>query len=375
MAMQRKTTVMIALTSILMFCSWLTYTDALAASASSAVLKAKQEAEAKGYIFLTSRDEIVERAKKEGKLDVLAGQQSIKGVANAFRQKYPFIDVRAEEPVGGLESKQRILHEIKGGLVTGWDVDHVAYDYYNEYLPYQKKFDILGMAQHGVLRMSPQLVDPVNRNIVALQSNIQVVAYNKTLISADRVPAIWEDFLKPEFKDRKFVVDVRGKPLAALVPAWGLEKTLEFSKMLAAQKPIWLRGDTRAITYLLAGELALLFGPNYSSFVQAKDAKAILGHKVMDPVPTRLTQTQGILTTAKNPYAALLWLEFNAGPEGQKILDEIDLAASIYTPGSFHERLIRGKKASVLAWGHYQKMDDYEKKIVEALGFPRAENK
>lgn len=41
------------------------------------LLKAKQQAEAKGYIFLTNHDEIVEKAKKEGKLRVLSSQQSV----------------------------------------------------------------------------------------------------------------------------------------------------------------------------------------------------------------------------------------------------------------------------------------------------------
>jgi hypothetical protein len=40
---------------------------AFAASPNPAVVKAKQDAEAKGYIFSTARDEIVAMAKKEGK--------------------------------------------------------------------------------------------------------------------------------------------------------------------------------------------------------------------------------------------------------------------------------------------------------------------
>jgi ABC-type Fe3+ transport system substrate-binding protein len=64
----------------------------------------------------------------------------------------------------------------------------------------------------------------VNRSIVAVQSNMQVIAYNKEMISGDKVPDSWEGFLAPEFKGKKFLLDVRPKPLAALVPLWGLEK-------------------------------------------------------------------------------------------------------------------------------------------------------
>jgi ABC-type Fe3+ transport system substrate-binding protein len=348
-----------------------------AASANPALQQAKKEAEGKGYIFLTNRDEVVAQAKKEGKLRVLSAEDPnvIKASVEAFKKKYPFIDVRAED-VDGTEVYQRMLQEMKAG-VAKWDVNYLAFDYYPDYLPYQKKFDILGMAQHGVLNLPASLVDPVNRHIVALQSNAQVIAYNKELISSEKVPATWEDFLKPEFKDRKFVVDVRPKVFAALVPAWGLEKTVDFAKKVASQKPIWLRGDAQIITHLMAGQFPMAMGENYKVFVrvQKKDVKGVLGYKVVEPVPVRLSETEGVLAASESPYAALLWLEFQAGPEGQKIRDEIDLSASIYTPGSAHEQLVQGKKVSLLAWDHYLKMAAYEEQMVKAFGFPRAEKR
>jgi ABC-type Fe3+ transport system substrate-binding protein len=48
------------------------------------------------------------------------------------------------------------------------------------------------------------------------------------------VPNQWEDFLKPEFRGRKFVMDIRPISLAVTVPAWGLEKTVEFARRIAA---------------------------------------------------------------------------------------------------------------------------------------------
>jgi hypothetical protein len=68
-------------------------------------------------------------------------------------------------------------------------------------------------------------------------------------------------------------------------------------------------------------------------------------------------------------------LEFQASPEGQKILDDVDLAASIFSPGSVHEQITKGKQVSVLAWEHYPKMGKYEDEIVKAFGFPVAEKK
>ncbi|MBI2985375.1 MAG: ABC transporter substrate-binding protein [Deltaproteobacteria bacterium] len=356
---------------------WLTGPTAYSATASPALLKAKQQAEANGYLFFTSHNDIVEMAKKEGKLRVLASQygDTLKAIVNAFRKKYPFIDVKAEE-VAGTETYQRMLAEMKTGLAN-WDVNYLGWDSYTQYLPYMKKVDILGMAEQGVLQIPPKMIDPVQRNIVALQSNAGVVIYNSELISSEKVPNTLEDFLKPEFKGRKFALDVRSPAIPALVPFWGLEKVLDIARKLVAQEPIWYRGSSRAVTMVSMGEVGPVYGINYATVKrnQEKDVRKVLQYKVVEPVPARLTEAQAILATAANPHAGLLWLELEASPEGQKIIDQVAIQASLLSPGSVHEQLTRGKKVSLVDWDHFQKTGDYEKKIVEALGFPRADRK
>ena len=61
---------------------------ALGASASAALLKAKQEAEAKGYILFSSHDEIVSRAKQEGKLRAVVSltEDPLKNMLAAFNK-------------------------------------------------------------------------------------------------------------------------------------------------------------------------------------------------------------------------------------------------------------------------------------------------
>jgi hypothetical protein len=125
----------------------------LAASSTPSLLKAKQEAEAKGYIFVSSHDEIVSRAKQEGKLRVVVslGEDSLKHMVAAFNNKYPFIETRGVS-VPNREVYLRTLQELKAGLTKGVDVNDPISDYYNEYLPYQKKLDVLGMAEQKILR-------------------------------------------------------------------------------------------------------------------------------------------------------------------------------------------------------------------------------
>ncbi|MBM2804336.1 MAG: transporter substrate-binding protein [Deltaproteobacteria bacterium] len=344
-----------------------------------ALLKAKQEAEARGSIFETSRDEILAKAKKEGRMRALSSLEgpTIKATADAFRSEYPFLNVHVEELTGS-DANQRFVLEMKAGRAGNWDVAHMATDLYNEYHPYLKKFDMFGMAQQSVLRIPPQLIDPSNRNIIASTSALQVVAYNKKLLSSDKVPEAWEDFLKPDFKGQKFVADIRPTEIAALVPAWGLEKTLDFARRLGAQQPVWVRGGSRMLTAIMLGEYALFIGPNYHTVkrAQTKDPAGVLDFKIVEPVPTRLSDAAAVLTAAANPYAGLLWLEFLGSPKGQKIAEDMEpFAASIFIPGFAQEQVTRGKKLSVVDWNHFAKMPEYQTKVVEAYGFPKAERK
>jgi iron(III) transport system substrate-binding protein len=346
-----------------------------AAAASAALQKAKQEAEAKGFIFETSRDEIIAKAKKEGKLRVLTSleNEALKPVSEAFKKKYPFIDLRAEE-IAGTDTYQRMLLEMKSGAASGWDVNYLTTDYYDDYFPYQKKFDVLGMAQQGVLQIPVGMIDPVNRNIVSYTTNTQVVAYNKKLISEDKVPNSWEDFLKPEFKGRKFVVDIRPQEVANLVPAWGLEKTLQFAKALADQSPIWVRGHSRTIAAITAGEYAMLLGANLNSTkrAMAKDRAGVLAYKVVEPIPIRIADHEAVFGKAASPYAGLLWLEFIAGPETQQIINRDD-KGSVFFPGTTPHQLTQGRKVTLVAWEHAPKLEELQKKVFEAYGFPKAQ--
>lgn len=348
-----------------------------AASANPNLAKAKQEAEAKGFIFAASPEEIVAQAKKEGKLRVMVslGAQTLKPLSEAFRKKYPFIDAQAQE-IAGTDNYVRMIQEMKAGIARNWDVNYVAFDMYPEYLPFQKKFDILGMAQQGVVQIPQKMIDPVNRHVVVVASDLQVVAFNKKNIAAEKIPNTWDGFLREEFSGRKFMLDIRPKDVAALVPAWGLEKAADFARKLAAQKPVWIRGNSRALTMIQSGEYNILFGPNLSVAMGVEKKDPNIGYKILEPVPTRLNEAQAVLGAASNPYAGLLWLEFLCSPAGQAIIDQYEpYGASLLNPGTIQEKLARGLKLSIIDWEHVTKLEDYQKKITEAYGFPRADTK
>jgi ABC-type Fe3+ transport system substrate-binding protein len=359
--------------------SWLFAFPILAATPSPATPTAKKASEAKGYNFLTSHDEIVTKAKQEGKLRVLAEMEppNIKASVKAFMKKYPFINLHIEE-ITGTDAARRNILEIKSGTAKDWDVLHLSTDFYNEYIPYLWKMDILGMAQQGVLQIPVPMIDPKHRNVVGFFSRFQVTAYNKNLVPSDKLPKLWEDILKPEYKGKKFAADIRPTEIAALVPAWGLEKTLEFARKIAAQEPLWVRGGSRTVTAIIAGEIPMMIGPNFHTTkrAQGKDPTGNLQYIALEPVPVRLSLEEAVQVGAQHPHAALLWLEWMASPEAQKLADEHEpSSSSVYIRGGVVEQELRGKKLSVVSWDHHQQMDQWQAKVFEAYGFPKVETK
>jgi ABC-type Fe3+ transport system substrate-binding protein len=345
------------------------------ATAAASATKAKHEAETQGYAFELRHNDIVSKAKREGRLRVITSLEDdkLKPVAEAFRKKYPFIELRAEE-IGGTDTYQRMLLEMKAGAARGWDINFIAGDFYDEYLPHQKRFDILGMAQQGILQIPVGMIDPVNRNIVAYTTNTMVVAYNKNLLSDEKVPTQWEEFLKPEFHGRKFLADIRPQFTSALVPAWGLEKTLQFAKKISAQNPVWVGGHSRAISALSTGEHGVYFGANLTGTKRfmSKDVTGALRYKIVEPIPIRIGDHEAVFEKADSPYAALLWLEFVSGPEAQKLI-EAGFKGSVFSPGTTAFQVARAKKVSLVDWRHYTKMQEYLRLVIEAYGFPKAE--
>jgi len=355
---------------------WLFSPAVEAATAGSAVLEAKKSAEAKGFQFITSRDEIIAKAKQEGALRAISSldTESFKPMMESFSRKYPFIKIRMDE-IGGPEAYQRFLLELKAGTVKDIDTSEASSEFYVENAAHAMKIDILGMAQQGILAINPKMVDPENRNVVSVASSICGVAYNKNRIAAEAVPDKWEDFLKPEFKGRKFVTDIRTQCMATLVVLMGEEWVVKYARQIKDQQPVWLRGNARAMGAIATGEQALHQMTFYNSCVDAarKDVTKSLMCKIVEPAPVWLRENQFLIKNAPHPHAALLFIEHMASREGQKIIDDYEpLKSSMYTDGEV-ARLIKGRKASVNDHRTFLNTPKWMKMVVDAYGFPRAE--
>ena len=331
-------------------------------------------AKKQGYMFLGSHDEIVAKAKEEGKLRVLSSYDpdTFQQLRKAFVKQYPFIDLTVQRSEG-VEGFQRFLLELQATRRSNWDVVEVATELYKEFLPHAKKLDIFAMAKQGILQIPAEIVDPVNRNIVSLASTIHCVAYNKNLIAQEKVPNSWEDFLKPEFKGRKFMTEVRPLGFTPIAAARGEEWALNYARKIKDQEPVWIRGTTRGLMALIAGEQAIYHLPYYHSCIREKrkDISKSMECKIIEPVPIRIQEMTSIVEASPYAHAALLWIEFQISPVGQAIIETVEPKSSPYIPGSEAAKVTRGKKLWVNNWETFQNSAKWQQMVVEAFGFPK----
>ena len=353
-----------------------------ALGADSASTQAKQKAEAEGYVFAASHDEIVDRAKKEGKLAVIRslGAQTFKGLITAFRQKYPFITDVTEFEFRGTEAPQRFLLELQVGKGKEWDAFDVAPELQSEFLPYLKKFDVLGMARAKILDIPIEMIDPKSRNVVSITAGLHAVAYNKKLLREENVPDSWEDFLKPELKGKKFMVEIRPQGFAALAARLGEEWMVNYAQRIRDQQPIWVRGAAGPIGRIAAGEGTMYHFALYHTCMAIREKQLkmgdTLGCKVVQPVPIRIGDRTAVSAFASHPHVALLWVEFQASPLAQGIIDANEpLKSSLYVPGTAINKLVKGKTVSVNDWNTFYDSERWMEQAVKAFGFPQEDKR
>jgi hypothetical protein len=91
-------------------------------------------------------------------------------------------------------------------------------------------------------------------------------------------------------------------------------------------------------------------------------------------VPGRLQELGAISQTAHHPNASLLWMEFQATPEGHKVIGNYEpFNTSIYSPESALAKVIQGKKLSMNNWNTLHNTDRFLQQVFKAFGLPRAD--
>jgi ABC-type Fe3+ transport system substrate-binding protein len=315
-------------------------------------------------------DEITKLAIKEGKVrmgsSLAPDDEPI--VFKGFYQKYPMIKIEHTQQIGGSSTRERILTEAIGGVVS-YDLVDVVSELRNMYLktgvlagPFDWRKVFPGVAES---HFSP------DGFFAGVAFGFHVLAYNPTLVPPDRVPKKWDECLDPYWKG-KFVVDTRARIFANLSRAWGEAKTIDYVTKLKNNQPIWKRSPAETLPLLAIGEFPMVCGTFYQTAKQVlrRDPAAKIAVSIPTEVSAGIIETLGIMKGSKNPNAALLLAGWLASAEGQKGYDAIG-KGSPFAEGSEKYELVRKAGAKVVfgGWDETQYIPPMTKKIHAAWGF------
>jgi iron(III) transport system substrate-binding protein len=326
---------------------------------------------------IASHAEIVRCAEKLGGVRILTAVDDTEAVQKEFTAAYPKIKVDKVEYFSGSDTWQRFLLEADADSTGTWDVVQVPPELYGRFRDqFVDDWDLLGMAQSGTLDIPVKMIDPKSRKVAATATIMGGIAYDAGQVDPADIPTTWEGFLDPRWSSQntRLAMDVRPSNMAPLVVNWGLSRTVKYAGGLAAQKPILTRGQTDALTRVAAGESAIHILSNYHSALgvqEDNDANSSFKIALIDPVPVRLTETLGVFkpNISKNPYAALLFIEWMASDAGQKLLDREPLRSSMYGQGQVAQ-MLKGHEVSVMDFSVFDKAEGWMTAITKGMGLP-----
>ena len=333
-------------------------------------------AQTRGKMITLSKEEILKGAGKEGKLVFATAHEetTVPHLINAFKKRHPFIKEVQFHSVSGIPAGQKELFDLTAGK-SSVDAFTPHSVFWSEYFKQDlfAKYDIRAMAKARQLDIPMEMIDGSDL-VLWTSTNSSVIVYNRDLVPAEKVPTGWENCLDPYWKG-KFAVDTKPNIFAWLSARWGEEKVLAYAKRLKDNQPIWVRGNTGALTRAAAGEIPLICGTyNHSTQRQLKkDPNSPLRVVAPNPLGVSFHEPFGVYSKAKNPHAALLWLEFLASGEAQQIVDTWDPGKAFFMfEGTLANKLTKGNETSICT----DRCRAGEEKImeriaIEAWGFPK----
>jgi ABC-type Fe3+ transport system substrate-binding protein len=268
-----------------------------------------------------------EIAKKSGKVTIAINWTNPQGkaIAEEFKKDFSFIKESKFERVRTVEESQRALMEFKAGRPQQIDVTMVSdesWPAYQEAGAFVKPpFEYEKLAKtlpQGWPSLDPRVIDPQGY-FLSTTGAVRGIAYNKNLVSADKVPKRWEDCIDPMWRG-KVLYDPRPKLTALQHDPKTREAHLKWLRGLLDNKVVLNRGMDENLQKVAAGEFPINCAANYHNAMPMIDEGAPIGFVLPDPIPLELG-TQMFVTKWTMPATTQLfaiWAATKAQPVVEK---------------------------------------------------------
>lgn len=286
----------------------LSWTIALITNPVQSASAATQEASS------TSREaKLIEGAKKEGKLVwwTPGAAKHLEQVLAKFRQKYPFIKTELWRS-GGAEVREKVFSEARAG-VYNVDIAHLDLEDIQEARKsgLMKKYDWPNARDWSAGRYRDAEGYWVARHIL-----VAVSVYNTQSISPAEAPKNWGDLLNQKWKG-EISIPKDYDWVMMLWSAWGKEKTVNYLKEFAKNRPVVGSGHNARAELLAAGAMKLDVRINLSDVLEYQEKGAPVDWVRADPIISKGTP-MFIAERALHPIAAMLFADWFTSLEGQK---------------------------------------------------------
>ncbi|MGH7847816.1 MAG: ABC transporter substrate-binding protein [Candidatus Binatia bacterium] len=314
----------------------------------------------------TSRADLIEGAKKEGKLaiySVLAVPDHTQ-VIEAFKQKYPFIDVSLWRPSGAGEGvATRVMTEAAANTYL---VDVIGID--QPLMSHLIKRNLMMRYESPERESFEPAFKDKQGHWTAFYLNPKVIPYNTKVVRAEDAPKTYSDLLDPKWKGRLVMEDTEGGWFGSLCLYWGEKKTVDYMRQLAKQNFTMRSGHTLITMLIAAGEYPGAVVSNGPRVELTKLRGAPLDWNPPDPTVVSIT-TIGAAARAPHPNSAKLYLDHVLSREIQEGYIEkkfVKPSARKGVVSSFMEKVKRtGVKMIPLDVGSPEALNDFQKRYME----------
>jgi iron(III) transport system substrate-binding protein len=275
------------------------------------------------FVTTAIAQSILEGARKEGQVVFYASMEtaSAQKLTSAFEKKYPFIKVDATR-IGSERMATRLVAEAQARKVRADVVQQSAFDFY-------------GGLQKGLFDsyLSPEraALPPDYRDDKGLwvmpAATLNVIAYNKKMVSAADAPKSFWDLVEPKWKGQLLMDENESKWMAGMISYYGEAKTMELMRKLAGQAIQFRVGHSLLQTLLAAGERAVVVVAFANGVDRLKKDGAPVEWVAAEPI-IGLTFGSAVVKDAPHPNAARLLSDFLLSREGQEVI----ASAGYYAP-------------------------------------------
>ncbi|MDP2644697.1 MAG: extracellular solute-binding protein [Desulfobacterales bacterium] len=319
-------------------------------------------------------DPYIQAAKKEGAVQIgvtlrgkIQGKPSGTRYIAAFQKRYPFLKVGFKR-IGGTRERERVLTEMTAGMYN-FDVVTAG----TTMLPTLISAKLLRVAPFEQLGVAKFLAHPQNIG-VSLRTPVYGIAYNRDLIPDETARTFtWETCMDPKYKG-KIAMDDGPRHLFPFFrdDVWGREKTLDYARRWAVNKPHVEHSRSTAAAKLASGALSMHCGMPRTQVLENQeygDAKSI-GIVFPEPVPVGVGDFIFVPEKSSHPNAGILFLAWTGTQEAQNLLDEVNFSGHPAFEGNDVNKVIKGKKVAYASWEDAALDDQYLTEILQAMGMP-----